>query len=313
MIRHVTRKLLQLLIVLFLASVLTFLLIQISPGDPATMFLTSKGTMPTEELLDQTREEMGLNKPVIVQYAQWITGALKGDLGISYHLKVSVSDLLSQRLMMTVKLAVTAFVFLLFFSTVLGILSAVYKGKWLDYIIRGLALMGISIPNFWLGLILIYAFVVKVHIFKLTDTTSVSSVVLPAVTIAIPMVGRYTRQIRSVVLEESKADYVSGARAKGISEGKIYLSYILPNGMKQLITLFGLSVAGLLGGTVIVENIFAWPGIGALAVEAITYRDYPLLQGYVLLMALIYVTVNLFADLLTQSLDPRLRGGGAHE
>jgi peptide/nickel transport system permease protein len=308
MSKYIRKKFRGLFIVMFMASILTFGLMQISSGDPATMYLTSKGTVPTQELLEKTRIEMGLDQPIVVQYVQWLTHALQGDLGMSYYFKVPVADIMGQRIMMTLRLASLAFLFLIVFSIVFGVLSAYKKDTLIDYLVRALSLVKISIPNFWLGLILIYVFIVKHHLFKLTETDSLKSTILPALTLAIPLIGRYTRLIRAAVLEQSKSDYVTGAIARGIKKKKIWLSYILPNAMKHLITLFGLSVAALLGGTVIIENTFAWPGIGSLAMDAITYRDYPLLQGYVLLMALIYVVINFCAEFLTHSLDPRLRG-----
>ncbi|PAB60136.1 nickel ABC transporter permease [Anaeromicrobium sediminis] len=303
---YLFRRILQLLIVMLLASFLTFSLTYISPSDPAEMMLTSHDIIPTKELLEKTREEMGLNDPFIVQYGNWLKDLLTGDLGYSYSTRESVADILSQRISMTVRLAVVALLFLIAFSLTLGILSAIKKNKLLDYIIRGISFVGISIPAFWLGLILIYIFVVKLHWFKITDQYSLKSVILPALTLSIPLMGRYIRQIRAAILEEYTQDYVIGARARGIRESEIIIKHILPNALLGVITLLGLSIALLLGGTVIVENIFSWPGLGSMALQAITYRDYPLLQSYVIFMALIYVSINFIVDIITQALDPRV-------
>jgi peptide/nickel transport system permease protein len=308
---YLFKRVLQLMVVMLLASFLTFGLTYISPSDPAEMMLTSRDVIPTEELLEKTREEMGLNDPFIIQYGNWLRNLLRGELGYSYSMRGSVVEVLPQRIFMTTRLALVALLILIVFSLTLGILAAVKKSKLADYIIRGISFVGISIPAFWLGLILIYIFVVKYHWFKITDPYALKSVILPAVTLAIPLIGRYVRQIRAAILEQYAQDYVVGARARGIKEGEIIIHHILPNALLGIITLLGLSIAMLLGGTTIVENIFSWPGLGSMALEAITYRDYPLLQAYVMFMVLIYVSINFIVDVITQVLDPRviIRGG----
>lgn len=308
---YLLKRITQLLIVMLLASFLTFGLTYISPSDPAEMMLTARDVIPTEELLEKTREEMGLNDPFILQYGNWLKNLLKGDLGYSYSKRGSVAEVLPQRIFMTTRLALVALLILMVFSLSLGILSAIRKSKLADYIIRGLSFVGISIPAFWLGLILIYIFAVKYRWFRITDPYALKSVILPAMTLAIPLIGRYVRQIRAAILEQYSQDYVVGARARGIREGEIIVHHILPNALLGIITLLGLSTAALLGGTVIVENIFTWPGLGSMALEAITYRDYPLLQAYVIFMVLIYVGINFIVDIITQVLDPRvvIRGG----
>ncbi|PIE31595.1 nickel ABC transporter permease subunit NikB [candidate division KSB3 bacterium] len=304
---YVIRRILQLLMVMLGASFLTFGLTYLSPSDPAEMMLTSHDIVPTAELLEKTREEMGLNDPFLVQYGNWLSNLLKGDLGYSYSSREDVTDVLPKRIGMTVRLALAALLCLVLCSLLLGIVSAIKKSHFIDYIIRGLSFVGISIPAFWLGLLLMYVFVVKVRWFKITDPYAFESVILPALTLAIPLIGRYTRQIRAAVLEQFSQDYAVGARARGIKEREIILKHVLPNAMMGIITLLGLSIAFLLGGTVFVENIFSWPGLGTMALEAITYRDYPLLQAYVLFMALIYVSINFLVDISTQALDPRMR------
>lgn len=308
---YLFKRILQLLVVMILASFLTFGLTYMSPSDPAEMMLTSHDIIPTEELLEKTREEMGLNNPFIIQYGNWLKNLLTGDFGYSYSSKESVSNILSQRIFMTLRLALVALLFLIVFSLTLGILSAINKNKLLDHIIGVISFVEISIPSFWLGLILIYIFVVKVHYFDITDNSSMESVILPAVTLSIPLMGRYIRQIRSAILEQYSQDYVVGARARGIKESEIIIKHILPNAIMGIITLLGLTTAMLLGGTVIVESIFSWPGLGSMALEAITYRDYPLLQSYVIFMALIYVTINFVVDIITQAIDPRVNLKGA--
>ncbi|MCG8619494.1 MAG: ABC transporter permease [Desulfobacterales bacterium] len=307
MMKHIGRKLPQLLLVMLGASFLTFSLSYMSPGDPAEMMFEARGMSPTQEALDEARERMGLNSPFIVQYGKWLGNIVTGDLGISYTTNGPVSDVLKRKIPMTLKLAAAALVFLVFFSLIFGVFSALYRNRIPDFLIRGGSFAGISVPDFWLGLILIYLFVVKINWFRITDPYAPSSVILPGLTLAIPLIGRYTRQIRAAILEELSKDYVIGARARGIRETGIVFAHVLPNALTGLLTLFGLSTALLLGGTVIVETIFSWPGLGSMAMEAITLRDYPLLQSYVILMAFIYVMISFLVDLITQLIDPRVR------
>lgn len=308
--RYFLKRVLQLFLVMILASFLTFALTYMSPSDPAEMMLMSHDVMPTDEILAKTREEMGLNTPFLVQYGNWLKNLLMGDLGYSYTTRGPVTDVLAQRMVMTGKLATVSLLFLIVCSVSLGILSAIKQNKLIDYLIRSLSFIGISIPSFWLGLILIYIFVVKLNWFKITEPNSFNSVFLPAITLSIPLIGRYIRQIRAAILEQYSQDYVIGARARGVNEKKIMINHILPNAFLGIVTLLGLSIAVLLGGTVIVESIFSWPGLGSMALEAITYRDYPLLQAYVLFMVLIYVTLNFFVDIVTQAFNPKAKVRG---
>lgn len=296
------------------ASFLTFAITFIAPSDPAEMMYSARDVVPTTEMLEQAREEMGLNDPFLIQYGRWLVDIAKGDLGYSYSLRTDVSDLLPQKLGMTVYLASVAVGILFVSSFILGVISAIYKNKPIDHIIKILSILSISIPSFWLGLILIYNFVVKIHLFKITDSSLPSSVILPALTLAIPLIGRYTIQIRAEVLDELGSNYVMGARTRGIKELRIIWSHVIPNTLVNIITLFGMTIAFLLGGTAIVEIIFSWPGLGSMALEAINQRDYVLLQAYVLFMALIYVGMNFIVDVVTQIIDPRVDifGGGRH-
>ena len=280
------RRLLQIVIVLFGISFFTFGLTYLSPGDPAEIMLTECGNIPTPELLEQTRAELGLDKPFLVQYGNWLKGVLTGDMGKSYSMKVPVVEKLVP----------------------LGILSAVYHNRWPDYLVRGLTFFGVSVPNFWIGLILLSIFGVQLRWVTVSGgSTDFKSLVLPAVTLAIAMSAKYTRQVRIAVLEELQQDYVTGARMRGISEKKILWKHVLPNATLPLVTLLGLSLGSLLGGTAVVEIIYNWPGLGSMAVKAISCRDYPLVQGYVLWIALLYMGINLLVDLSYERLDPRLK------
>ena len=302
------RRLLQIVIVLFGISFFTFGLTYLSPGDPAEIMLTECGNIPTPELLEQTRAELGLDKPFLVQYGNWLKGVLTGDMGKSYSMKVPVVEKLISCFFPTLKLALASLLIMILFSIPLGILSAVYHNRWPDYLVRGLTFFGVSVPNFWIGLILLSIFGVQLRWVTVSGgSTDFKSLVLPAVTLAIAMSAKYTRQVRIAVLEELQQDYVTGARMRGISEKKILWKHVLPNATLPLVTLLGLSLGSLLGGTAVVEIIYNWPGLGSMAVKAISCRDYPLVQGYVLWIALLYMGINLLVDLSYERLDPRLK------
>ncbi len=253
---------------------------------------------------------MGLNQPFIVQYINWLVACLHGDFGVSYSIAAGkpVASLLLMRLWPTIKLALLALVIMLVFSVPLGILSAIHQNKPIDYIVRGLTFFGVSVPGFWVGLILIMIFAVNLKLVPaISSGGDLRSLILPACTLAFAMTAKYTRQVRTAVLEELHQDYVIGARARGVSERKIIWGNVLPNSMLPLITLLGLSMGSLLGGTAIVEVIFTYPGMGNLAVNAITGLDYPVVQAYVLWVALIYMVINLIVDISYNFIDPRMR------
>lgn len=305
--KYTLHRLLQLIIVLLGVTFLTFFIAQAAPSDAAEMKYLSMGTVPSEELLEKTREDMGLNDPVIVQYGRWLVNVLQGDLGESSKYGEPVLMQMAKKLPQTLELAGVSFLLMLVVAFPLGILAARKKNKIADYVIRILSFFGISTPNFWLALILMYLFAVRLGWFPVVSGSEPAGLVLPVLTLAIPMTAVYVRQIRTAVLEEMQADYVVGARARGISEGRILFCHILPNAISPVLTLLGLSIGGLLGGTAIIETIYSWNGIGSMVVEAIRVRDYNLIQAYVIWMAVIYVAVNLFVDILCRMLDPKIR------
>ena len=306
--KQLASRLLQMLIVLIGISFLTFLLTYLSPGDPVRNMYTSAGIMPTEELIQQTRDEMGFNDPFLMQYSRWITNCLKGAFGKSYSLNKPVVKLLSARLWPTLKLTLMSMVLMLIVAVPLGVLSAVYRNKPIDYIVRAITFFGVSIPNFWVGLLLILYFCVRLRLLPVVSSGGTfKALLLPAVTLAIAMSAKYTRQVRTAVLEELSSDYVVGARARGVKDSKILWGNVFPNSLLPLITMLGLSVGSLLGGTSVVEVIFSYPGLGNLAVNAITSADYFLVQGYVLWVSVIYMVINLLVDLSYNYVDPRMR------
>ncbi len=305
----IVKRLIQMFIILLGISFFTFLLMYISPGDPVRSMYLANGIQPTQTMIDNRREEMGLNEPFIVQYKDWLFGCLNGDFGKSYALNKPVSDLLLLRLMPTIKLSLLSMVIMLAIAIPFGMLAAIYKEKPLDYIIRGCTFFGVSMPNFWVGLMLLYIVALKLGLLPVVSTgDGFDKLILPAVTLAFAMSAKYTRQVRATVIEELNQDYVVGARARGLKESDILWKHIFPNSLLPLITLLGLSLGSLLGGTAVVEVIFSYQGLGNLAVTAITAMDYPLIQGYVLWIAVIYMVINLIVDISYGYVDPRLRG-----
>lgn len=306
--KQIGRRLLQILIVLIGISFFTFGLTYLSPGDPAEIMLTECGNIPTPKLLEQTRAELGLDKPFLTQYGNWVEGVLTGNMGKSYSMKVPVVQKLTACFWPTLKLTLVSLLIMIVISVPLGILSAVYQNKWPDYLIRGITFIGISVPSFWIGLILLSIFGVTLRWVSVSGgSTDFKALILPAITLAIAMSAKYTRQVRIAVLNELRQDYVIGARMRGIKERAILWSHVMPNAMIPLVTLLGLSLGSLLGGTAVVEIIYNWPGMGSMAVKAISCRDYPLVQGYVLWISLLYMGINLLIDLSYNSLDPRLK------
>ena len=306
--KQLVSRLLQIVVVLIGISFLTFLLTYLSPGDPVRTMLSATGVMPSDELVQSIREQMGLNDPFFTQYFRWLGNCLHGDFGDSYSFSRPVVELLAARLWPTLKLTIFSMVLMLIISVPLGMCSAVYKDSWIDNLVRGFTFLGISLPNFWAGLLLMLVFCVQVNWLPvICSGGDFKSMILPSVTLAIAMSSKYTRQVRTAVLEELSQDYVTGARARGVAEWKVLWLNVFPNSLLPLITMLGLSAGSLLGGTSVVEVIFSYPGLGNLAVSAITSCDYNLIQGYVLWIALIYMAINLAVDISYNFVDPRMR------
>lgn len=302
------KRFLQILIILIGISFLSFLLIFISPGDPVTSMYASTGMMPSEEVINETREELGLNRIFIEQYSTWLWNCLHGDFGNSFSMHKPVAELLLSRLLPTIQLSLLSLVIMLAISVPFGVLAAVYKEKPIDHLVRGISFFGVSMPNFWVGLLLLYVAALKLRLVPTVSTEGgFRQLILPALTLAFAMSAKYTRQVRTAVLEELNQDYVTGARARGLSERTILWRHVFPNALLPLVTMLGLSLGSLLGGTAVVEVIFGYQGLGNLAVTAITVMDYPLVQGFVLWIALIYMAVNLVVDISYEFLDPRIR------
>lgn len=302
----------QILLVLLGISFLTFALTMLSPGDPVKQMITGgEDLFITEAEVEALRHELGLDKPFIFQYLAWLGKAIVGDFGYSFMAKLPVTTILWERLPATCFLSLASLGFMLVVSVPLGVLAAVKRNGFFDVAVRFLTFFGISIPGFWLGLMLLWLFGLHLGWLPIVGSrVALDTIILPTLTLGIAMSSKYTRQVRTAILEELNQDYVIGARARGLSEKHILFKEVLPNAMLPLVTLLGLSLGSLLGGAAVIEIVFSWPGLGRLAVEAITYRDFNLVQGIVLWIALIYMCINLLVDFSYSYLDPRLKKGG---
>ena len=305
--KYIFKRILGTIPILIIVSFISFALMNLASGDPAEIILTSQGTVVTPELLNSVRADMGLDKPFIIQYFSWLNRVIHGDLGNSYATGVSVIEELKEHLPYTAVLAGTSIILTLIISIPLGIISAIKKDRLIDNIIRFFTFIGNSIPGFFLALILLLVFSLRLKWLPILSESGIKSLILPSITLSVAMTSKYIRQIRSVVIDELEKDYVKGARSRGINERVILFYNVLKNIMITVITLTGLSIGSLMGGTAVVESIFVWPGIGSVVLNAITNRDYPIIQGYVLWMAVIFIVVNLIADLLYRLFDPRVR------
>ncbi len=305
--KYIIKRLVQLIPMILGITFLTFLLLYISPGDPAQRKLNAQGMAVTKEVLVQAREEMGLDQHFIKQYGDWLLGLLHGDLGLSYKDGTPVALKLGRGIKNTAVLAASAFLLAAAVALPLGIYTAVRKNRFSDYCIRFICFLGNALPNFLLAIILMYFLCIRMNAFPVIAKGSLQGLFLPTVALAFPLASRLIRQVRVAVLKQLETDYVSGARARGVKKEYILFRNVLHNALPSILTVLGLSVGTLLGGSVVIESIFMWPGLGKLVMDSITARDYPVIQGFVILMAVIYVVINLLIDLGYRLLDPRVK------
>ena len=304
----ILRRLLQLLPVLLGITFLSFAMMRIAGSDAVTELYGNTGAAVSSEVIEKARAERGLNDSFPVQYFRWLSGMLTGDMGVSYVSGKDVFSTFMSKLPATLLLTFASILLTVLFSLPLGILAASRHNKPVDLIIRFLSFTGNSLPGFFTALLLMRLFSIQFGWFPVISTgVNMKSVFLPALTLGISMSSKYIRQIRAVVLEELGKEYVTGAFARGISYPAVLFRNVLRVSMLTITTLLALSIGSLLGGTAIIETIFMWDGVGKMAVDAITMRDYPVIQAYVVWMAVIYVTVNLISDLVNHALDPRIR------
>ena len=301
------RRCLQFIPVFFGITLLSFVLLYIAPSDPVSIRLTEDGTAANPEVVVRMRAEMGLDEPFLVQYGTWLTHFVQGDMGKSYITDIPVAKTFSSALPYTLRMAGMAMLLTLLVSLPLGISIAALRGSRFDYGIRLLTFVTNAMPNFVIAIVLMYIFSFKLGLIPVLATTKPIGMILPSATLAIVMSSRYIRQIRAAALDELDKDYIVGLRARGIPERQILFGNVLKNIMVIVITLTGISVGSLLGGTVIVETIFNWPGIGHLIMTAISNRDYPIVQATVVWMALAFFFVNLLADLSYRYFNPKIK------
>ncbi len=289
-------------LVLLGVSLATFLVAQ-STGDPVTLLVPANAT---EAARADLRAHLGLDRPVPVQYGLFLAHALRGDLGSSFVYKQHVLDLVVNRLGTTFELAFAAFAIALVLGVGLGALAALRRNTVVDFAITGFTMIGLAIPPFWLGLILIIVFAVRLRVLPVSGSDTAASVILPAVTLSLQSTARLARLLRSSMIEVLEADYVRTARAKGLSRGVVLWVHAFRNALIPLVTMAGLELGDLISSAVVIEAIFAWPGLGRLAITAVSQRDFPLLQGAVLVAAVCFVSINLAVDWLYTRIDPRV-------
>ena len=307
--KYVLHRFLQLIPVLIGITFLSFAMMRLAGSDAIIELYGDKGAV-AEEIIEAKRAELGLDKPFLTQYLAWVGGMLRGDMGVSYVSGKAVFPTFLSKLPATLLLTALSMVMTVVISIPLGVLAAVRHDRFTDYFLRFFSFVGNSLPNFFVALLLMQIFSIKLKWLPvISKGLSVQSAMLPTLTLAIAMSAKYMRQVRATVLEELNKDYVIGAKARGVRNCVVLWKSVLKSSMPTIITLLALSIGNLLGGTAIIESIFMWDGVGKLAVDAITMRDYPMIQAYLVWMAIIYVMVNLITDLLYHALDPRIRLG----
>lgn len=310
MLKYIIKRLILLIPILFLVTLISFSLLFIIPGDPAETILTGPGGGADPKAVEEFRIKMGLDKPIYIQYFTWLESILHGNLGYSYLSKRPVIETILSSFQATLKLAIVSLIISLMISIPLGIISAIKQYSAIDNVSMAGALLGVSMPNFWQGLLLILLFAVTLGWLPVAgygDHGDLEHIILPAITLGTSSAAITTRLMRSTMLETINQDYIQAARAKGLSERVVIGKHALKNALIPVVTMIGLNFAYLLDGSVVVETIFAWPGIGLLMVESIYMRDYPMIQGCILFVAIIFIFVNLMVDILYTYLDPRIR------
>lgn len=308
------KRLLQLIPILLGITFLSFAMMRVAGSDAVTELYTNRGTEVSQEIIDARRAELGLDKPFLIQYFSWLGGMLTGDMGQSYVSGADVFSTFLSKLPATLLLTGLSIALTVIISIPLGIFSAMKQDRIPDLLLRFCSFIGNALPNFFVAMLFMQLFSIKLKLLPvISDGVNLKSALLPALTLAVSMSAKYMRQVRATVLEEWNKDYVQGAMARGIRKKIILWKNVMKSSMLTIVTLLALSIGSLLGGTAIIESIFMWDGVGKLAVDAITMRDYPFIQAYVVWMAVIYVLVNLITDLMYHQLDPRIRLGVTRE
>lgn len=304
--KYISARILQLIPVLLGITFLTFALLSLAPGDPAQKKLSAQGVGVTKEVLEEARKEMGLDRPWGLRYISWLSGLFHGDMGNSYKDGTPVTGKLIKAMKYTGVLAFSAFLSAMVISLPLGVYCGVKKDGVFDRVIQFFCLAGNAVPGFLLAVLLMYFFCIRLQAFPVIAKGNVKGLFLPTLTLALPLSCRLIRQVRASVLNQKEMEYIHGVKARGVRKPYILIFHILRNSMISILTVAGLSFGTLMGGSVVIESIFMWPGMGKLVMDAITARDYPVVQGFVMVMAVIYVIINLIVDIFYHRLDPRL-------
>lgn len=306
MIIFVRRRLPGMAVVLVGVTLLSFFLSMISPVDPAESFARRSIMNPTPDKIEEIRKEMGVNLPLHQQYLNWVGKCLRGDLGISLLTKHAVSADIESKLPETMKLVGMAMFWIAMLAIPVSVISAIKKDSFFDHMVRGLTILGISLPNFWLGFLLLLVFAVIFPVFKVVDYGNFKSLILPSLALALPTAASTIRLFRATILSNMNEPYVEYARARGLSANRVMWRHVLPNSLPPLITMFSQYLGYMIAGSVVVESLFSWNGIGTHLVQAIIGRDLPTINGCVLVIAVIIVVFNILADMINALLDPRL-------
>lgn len=312
--KYILKRLLQLIPILIGITFLSFAMMRIAGSDAVTELYTAHGSAVSQEVIDARKAELGLDKPFLVQYGGWLLRLLQGDMGQSYISGNDVFDTFISKLPATLLLAFLSVILTVLISIPLGILSAVHQGRIVDIILRFISFVGNAMPNFFVAMVLMQILSIRLNLLPVISSgVNLRSAWMPMLTLAISMSAKYMRQVRASVLDELNKDYVSGLKSRGLRNSVILWKNVMKSAMLTIVTLLALSIGSLLGGTAIIESIFMWDGVGKLAVDAINMRDYPMIQAYVMWMAIIYVVVNLVTDCLYHHMDPRIRLGVVEE
>ncbi|AIQ52499.1 nickel ABC transporter permease [Paenibacillus sp. FSL R7-0331] len=307
MLRLITRKFLEVVLFVLFITFISFLFIRLAPGDPALTILNVDELSVSQEQIEALREEMGFNDPLIVQYGQWLARFVRLDFGNSYATGEPAVRLIASSLPATLELTLGSLAVMLIVTLPLASLSALYRDSWLDKLSRALSVIGAAVPSFWLGLILIDLFAVQLGWLPTMGRDGILSIVLPSLTLGLAISSVYLRLLRSSLLDSLGEEFIISGRARGIPERRIFWAYAFRHSLPPVITVFGVSLGSLIGGVVVIEVLFAYPGIGKLIVDSIRQRDYPVIQGYILVMALTVFAVNTGVDLLNRYLKPEIR------
>lgn len=305
--RSIIRRVLQFIPVLLGITFLAFLLIYLSPSDPVSVRMSAGGISVSPEIMESMRRSMGLDRPLLIQYGDWLWNILHGNMGKSYITDADVLDQILKALPYTLKMAGASLLLTLCISIPVGILTAAMQNSKFDYVVRVMAFVGNALPNFIIALCLMFIFSYRLGWIPVLATTKPIGLILPALTLALVMSSRYIRQIRAAMLDELSKGYVVGLRSRGLSETIILYKNVLKNIMVTVITLTGISLGSLLGGTVIVETVFTWPGLGSLIMEGISQRDYPVVQAVIVWMASAFMVVNLLTDISYTVFNPKIK------